>query len=365
VFPSKEGAPIAVAIVADVYSFVIGVDTHARNHVLTVRAAAGQVVASAQFPVTAAGMARALAWAGRATGGDLGTLWVIEGIGSYGARLARMVADAGYPIAEAPAISARTRRGVGKSDQLDAGRTAAAALSMDVDELRRPRRDDGVPAALRVLLTAREHMTAERTATINALTALLRVADLGIDARRPLSGKQVAEVSCWRARTEDLARATARAEAVRLAKRVLALDDELEDNTGTMTRLVRSSQAAVLLDKTGIGPVTAAVALTAWSHHGRLRSEAAFAALAGVNPIPASSGNTVRHRLNRGGDRRLNRALHLATVVRMTHDPATCTYVDKRRAEGRTTKEIRRCLKRYLARQIYRTLNAAPEPQTT
>jgi transposase len=90
-----------------------------------------------------------------------------------------------------------------------------------------------------------------------------------------------------------------------------------------------------------------------------MRSEAAFACLAGVNPIPASSGNTTRHRLNRGGDRRLNRALHMATIVRMTHDPETRAYVEKRRAEGRTTKEIRRILKRYLARQIYRTLNTA------
>ena len=126
-----------------------------------------------------------------------------------------------------------------------------------------------------------------------------------------------------------------------------------------MTVLVRQSRAAVLLDKTGIGPMTAAIALTAWSHPGRVRSEAAFACLAGVNPIPASSGNTTRHRLNRGGDRRLNRALHMSTIVRMTHDPDTRAYVEKRRAEGRTTKEIRRILKRYLARQIYRTLNTA------
>lgn len=105
--------------------------------------------------------------------------------------------------------------------------------------------------------------------------------------------------------------------------------------------------------------MTAAIALTAWSYPGRVRSEAAFACLAGVNPIPASPGNTTRHRLNRGGDRRLNRALHMATIARMTHDPDTRAYVEKRRAGRRTTKEIRRILKRYLARQIYRTLNTA------
>ena len=107
--------------------------------------------------------------------------------------------------------------------------------------------------------------------------------------------------------------------------------------------------------------MTAAVALAAWSHPGRVRSEAAFASLAGGNPIPASSGNTVRHRINRGGDRRLNRALHMAVVTRMRMDPLTRAYVDRRTAEGRTLREIRRCLKRYLARQIYRHLNAAAQ----
>src|SRR5699024_3401167 len=125
-----------------------------------------------------------------------------------------------------------------------------------------------------------------------------------------------------------------------------------------LTMLIEQSKAAPLLEYAGIGPVTVAVAYTAWSHKGRVRSEAAFAALAGVSPIPASSGNTTRHRLNRGGDRRLNRALHIATVTRMTHDPETRAYVDKRRAQGHTTKEIRRCLKRYLARRIYRSLEA-------
>jgi len=248
---------------------------------------------------------------------------------------------------------------LGKSDPLDARRIATAVLSLDSDELRHPRQDDGVRAALRVLVTARDHMNVERTANVNSLIALLSVVDLGIDARKPLTSKQVCEVSRWRNRDEELGAATARAETVRLAKRVVDLGEDLKSNATSMTVLVRQSRAAVLLERTGIVPMTAAIALTAWSHPGRVRSEAAFACLAGVNPIPASSGNTTRHRLNRGGDRRLNRALHMATIVRMTHDPETRAYVEKRRAEGRTTKEIRPILKRYLARQIYRTLNAA------
>ena len=360
-----------MTIVAHAHPFVVGVDTHARTHTVAILVAAtGELISTGQFPTTSAGLDRAIAWAGRRTDGDLAALWVIEGVATYGARLAAAVSQAGYEVVEAARTDARTHRGTGKSDAIDARRIAAAVLSLEPAQLRRPRRDDGLRAALRILVTAREHMTTERTATINALTALLRVLDLGIDARRPLTARQVSEVARWRARAEDLAVRTARAEAVRLARRVADLDAELATNQTQMSDLIRASKAAVLLDRTGIGPVTAAVVLAAWSHSGRVRSEAAFAALAGVNPIPASSGNTVRHRLNRGGDRRLNRALHMAVITRMTHDPDTRAYVQRRSAEGRTTKEIRRCLKRYLARQLYRTLEAlhtAPDvdPQIT
>lgn len=349
-------------IVAHAHPYVVGVDAHARNHALAILACpAGQVVDDAQFPATVAGLARAVAWVARRTGGDLNVLWVIEGVGTYGARLASAVAAAGYPVSEAARMNARANRGVGKSDVLDARRIAQAVLPLDMAHLRRPRADDGVRAAVRVLVASRDHISAERTAAINALTALVRVADLGIDARGPLTGGQVAAIAMWRTRQEPVATRIARAEAIRLAKRVLAADQELAANTKQMTTLLNSSPARDLLERPGIGPVTAAVALAAWSHRGRVRSEAAFASLAGVNPIPASSGNTVRHRINHGGDRRLNRALHMAVVTRMRMDPETRTYVDRRTAEGRTPREIRRCLKRYLARQIYRQLNAAAD----
>jgi len=355
-----------VTIVAHAHPFIMGVDTHAKTHTISILAAAtGGEIACEQFPSTAGGIGRAIAWAARRTGGDLAALWVIEGIGSYGAGLARAVADAGYEVAEAPRINARSRRGTGKSDPLDARAIAAAALPVATDELRRPRRDDGVRGALRVLTTAREQMAGERTMNVNALIALLRTVELGIDARKPLTGQQITEVSRWRARSEDLAAVTARTEAVRLAKRVTTLDEDLKGNKAQMTELIQTSPAAPLLAKTGIGPVTAAAVITAWSHPGRVRSEAAFAALAGVSPLPASSGNTIRHRLNRGGDRRLNRALHIATIVRMTHDPSTRAYVERRLTEGRTKREIRRCLKRYLARHLYRTLNALYASPTT
>lgn len=349
-----------MTIVAHHHPFVIGVDTHARTHALAILACpTAEVVDQAQFPTTTAGLRRALAWVGRRTAGDLDVLWVIEGTGTYGARLAHAATETGYTVVEAPRMDSRNNRGLGKSDPLDAQRIAAAALPLDHLKLRMPRADDGVRAAIKVLLASRDHMSTERTATINALTALLRIVDLGIDARGPLNHSQITTASTWRSRSEDLATATARGEATRLARRIIDLDHDLATATRRILELLRMSPASVLLEEPGIGPITAAVAFTAWSHPGRVRSEAAFASLAGTSPIPASSGNTRRHRINPGGDRRLNQALHMATVTRMRMDPRTRAYVERRSAEGRTPREIRRCLKRYLARNIYRKLNTA------
>jgi transposase len=353
-----------MSIVAHSRPFVVGVDTHAKDHVYAIIAAAtGALLQTRDFPTTSAGINRAIAWVARCTGADLATLWVIEGAASYGALLAGAVGAAGYQIAEAARMDTRTQHGVGKSDPLDAHRIATAVLPVEEQQLRRPRLNEGVRAALRILVCARESMTTDRTRAVNALTALLRVNDLGLDARKSLTGTQIAEVSRWRAREEPLALSVARSEAVRLAKRISELDADIKTNSAQVTELVAISEAAPLLQETGFGPVTAAICLTAWSHQGRVRSDAAFASLAGVNPIPASSGNTVRHRLNRGGDRTLNKALHLVAISRMTFDAETIEYVEKRQAEGRTKKEIRRCVKRYLARRIYRTLNATnPTP---
>ncbi|MFI5084903.1 MAG: IS110 family transposase [Actinomycetales bacterium] len=352
----------AMSIVAHSHAFVVGVDTHARNHVYAIIAATtGELVDTRDFPTTSAGISRALAWAGRRTGADFGTLWVIEGAASYGAILAGATAAQGYPVVEAARMDARARHGVGKSDELDAQRIARAVLPLEERQLRRPRLDEGIRAALRVLVSARDAMTGERTRAVNALTALVRVNDLGLDARKALSAAQIAGMSRWRERDEELALSVARAEAVRLARRIGELDSELAGNNKQITELVKVSEAAPLLEVKGFGAVTAATCLTVWSHQGRVHSEAAYASLAGVNPIPASSGNTVRHRLNRGGDRSLNRALHMVSISRMTHDGETRKYVRKRAAEGLSTKEIRRCIKRYLARRAYRILNSQGE----
>lgn len=352
----------AMSIVSHCHPYVVGVDTHARNHVYVILDATnGALLDKQSFPTTAPGINRAIRWVARRTNADASTLWVIEGAASYGAILAGTVATHGFPVAEAPRMDSKKNRGVGKSDALDAHRLAMSVLPLPVEKLLRPRLNGGIRQGLRILVTSRESMSKDRTRSINALNALVRTNDLGIDARRKLTPIQVVEISRWREREEELAIVIARAEAVRLAKHVLGLDDQLNSNEQKLDELVKVSEASPLLEEKGFGAVTAAKCLVAWSHAGRVRSEAAFACLAGVNPIPASSGNTVRHRLNRGGDRRLNSALHLAAITRMTYDSETCLYVEKRRAEGKTDKEIRRCVKRYLARRIFRILTSASQ----
>lgn len=344
------------ATVAETYRYVVGVDTHAATHSYAIINASGALLDEARFPTTPAGLRRARDWIGRRTEGDLDAVLIAaEGTGSYGAVLSGVLDEAGYRVVEAP--TPRRERGRGKTDALDAVLAARATLVMAVTMLR-DRRAGQAHTALRVLTVAREHLNVDRTRCINALTSLLRSHDLGVDARKSLTSQQTTSVAGWRRREEPFGTATARAEAVRLAKRVLALDEELAENRERLTEIV-TVEAPELLELRGIGAVTAAIVLTAWSHPGRIRSEAAFAQIAGTAPIPASSGNTIRHRLNRGGDRQLNRALNTIVLTRMRTDPNTRAYIERRLAEGKTTKEIRRCLKRYTSRQIFRTLAAA------
>lgn len=354
----------ALSIVAHSHPFVVGVDTHARNHVYALMDASnGALLDTQDFPTTAAGINRAIKWVARRTDANTETLWVIEGAASYGAILAGTVATHGFSVAEAPRMDAKRYRGVGKNDSLDAHRIALASLPILVEKLRRPRLNDGIRQGLRILVTSRSSMSKDRTRSINALNALVRSNELGIDARKKLTADQVGEICRWREREEELSLSIARFEAVRLAKHILDLDKHLEANEKSLDELVKVSEAAPLLQEMGFRAIAAAKCFVAWSHEGRVRDEAAFASLAGVNPIPASSGNTTRHRLNRGGDRMLNSALHMAAITRMTFHAGTREYVEKRRADGKTDKEIRRCVKRYLARRVIRIFKASVQAQ--
>ena len=346
-----------MTMIAQRFDYVIGVDTHARTHTLVVIDGAGVRRKSDTFPTSAPGLRRAEAWIGRNAPGR--TLVAMEGTGSYGALFAERLEQAGFPVAETRPPRRQARRN-GKSDDIDAELAARFALTLPAREIAAPRRNSGNRAALQVLLTGRRHRTRERTATVNMLTALLRTHDLGVDARTALSSGTITAVAGWHARRSDgPAAATIRAEAADLARRIRALDSELTTNSVGLTRHV-TALAPWLLEETGIGPVSAAQLLASWSHHGRVRSEAAFARLAGTAPIPASSGNTSRHRLHRGGDRHLNQALWTIAFNRTNTDEATRDYVARRTAEGKTRKEIIRCLKRYIARSLFRKLQNMP-----
>ena len=349
-----------MSIVAEHFAFVVGVDTHARSNtyaIITTRT--GARLDAAAFPNSQAGIARALSWMMRRCG-ENHPLLVIEGIGSYGAALRRAAVSQGLEVVEPLSYGSARGRGA-KDDTIDAEAIGRSVMGVDEALLRRPRSEDAIRTGLRVLVVAREELNAERTRSINALTALVRSVDLGLDVRRPLSKSQISAIARWRTRNEDLGLATARAESIRLARRIISAEEELGRNKIELAALVAASGSAQLLNEVGIGAVNAAVILVAWSHGGRIRSEAAFASLSGTCPIPASSGNTSRHRLNRGGDRRLNRALSSIALTRMSHDPETRAYVERRRSEGKTPKEIRRLLKRYIARQVYRRLSNPPE----
>lgn len=345
-----------VAVVAEQFDYVIGVDTHAATHAYAVvRAATGAVMARAQFPANPAGLAQAAEWiVARAPGSRL---VAVECVSSYGAGLARQLGTRGEHICEVKPPKRADRAVHGKSDPIDAIAAARAVLGTDTDELLHPRAE-GLRSALQVLLVARRAINSRRTADRNALNALVRTYNLGVDARKALTDAQVQAIARWRHRSTDApATATIRDEARRLATAVLTGTHELEQNRATLERHVDELMPGMLKIH-AVGPVTAATILTAWSHHGRLRSEAAFAALAGVAPLPASSGKTVRHRLSRGGDRQLNMALDVIARVRTSRDPVTRNYVQRRTTEGRSPREIRRCLKRYIARQLYRQMTA-------
>ena len=353
-----------MSIVAQNYEYVLGVDTHARNHVITALNTSTRVHEdSASFPTSQAGLARLITWATKRTHHAVGVLWVIEGAASYGAILTALLLQGGFTVVEPARMNTKANYAAGKDDHTDAKHIAESVLTLALDRLRYPRTHDGIREALAVLLSSRDALKGEATRYRNALTALLRRFELGVDARKPITDTQIAALVGGRVhRGDEIAVKFARAEAKRHAQRVLELGELLKENQAELEALVRSSIAAPLLEETGIGPYTAARILVAYSHPGRVRDEAAFAALAGVSPLPASSGNTRRYRLNRGGDRKLNSALYTIALTRMrTHQPTT-EYVEKRTAEGKNKREIMRCLKRYIARHVFKVLQAAPTP---
>lgn len=345
-----------MSIVAEAWPYVIGVDTHAKHHSYAIVATGtGVVMAERSFPVTTAGMRRAMSWMRNRTGGDAFAVSA-EGTGSYGRTLTRMLETEQVPVLEtrAPARTSRVRDG--KTDRFDAVAAAKGILATDLHRVAKPR-TGGVHDALQTLLTARDSMNSDRTSARNQLIAILRRHDLGIDARTSPGVGIVRQIAAWRARRgDDLATAIVRAEAKRLAARTLQLDTELAANHEQLEMVIHST-APSLLALPGVGVISAAQVLRAYAQPGRIHSADAFARLAGTAPVPVYSGNSGAMRLSRTGDRQLNAALHRIILTRLRCHNDTRTYVERRISEGKPKRAIIRILKRYLARTLYRHLN--------
>lgn len=337
----------------------VGGDTHRDTHHLEMVTGAGVLISRITIDNDADGYAEALAWIADHTPGPR-VLIGLEGTRSYGVGLCRALLAAGLDVVEVEQPRKADRRGRGKSDPIDAHLAALAVLRMPADRKVLPR-TDGDREALRILLGARRENTTIKTKKTNRLRAVLLT---GSDEDRELSRGAMSEahlgtIARRRARKgENTEQRVRREEITRLAQAILQLIDELKANKKELAELVEEF-APGLLDTVGIGPVSGAQAIVSFSHVGRCRNEAAFAALAGASPVQASSGRTHRHRLNQGGDRQLNRALHDIAKTRWRHCERTKAYIARRRAEQMPDREIRRCLKRYIARELFRALTAA------
>lgn len=332
---------------------IAGVDTHGQTHHAAVIDRLGRHLADQEFTATGTGYRQLMAWLG--SHGSVAAVGV-EGTGAYGAELARVLAQAGFTVTEVDRPDRKMRRLKGKSDSIDAYAAATAVASGRATGL--PKTRDGIVEAIRALRVPRRSAVKARTQAINQTRQLLVTAPEALRAQlRGLSAAQLAS-TCARLRPEDLTGPMGATKAAlrSLGRRILALDEEIADLDAEL-RTLTSQAAPALITRMGVGPDVAGQLLaTAGDNPDRLRSEAAFAHLCGVAPIPASSGRRDRHRLNRGGDRAANHALHTIALSRMRWDPRTRTYVQRRTEQGLSKKEILRCLKRHIAREIYRVL---------
>ena len=343
-----------------VEEIVLGVDTHKDLHAAAVINPLGVLLGNKTFPATAAGYRALVGWVGmfgvlRRAG--------VEGTGSYGAALARHLRAAGVTVIEVNQPDKATRRRAGKTDTLDAEAAARAVLSGRATGSAKA--GDGPVEMLRMFKLAKASAVKARTQAINQLKAVRIAADPAL--REALSG--LSNTALIRRCTQlpvDTPQDTTSAAAYTLrllARRILALTDDIRGLQQQITAAV-TSHTPTLLTRCGIGPDNAAALLiAAGDNPDRLHSEASFAALCGVSPLEASSGKTSRRRLNRGGDRQANAALYRIALSRLRWDPRTRDYLTRRITEGKTRREAIRCLKRYLAREIYQIITSPPEAE--
>jgi transposase len=350
--PQPDSVPAAGRVVFG------GIDTHKDSHTAAVVDRDGTLLGSAVFPTTGAGYRQLQHWL-RAAGivAKVG----VEGTGSYGAGICRHLSAAGIEVAEVNRPDRSQRRRRRKSDALDAAAAAEAARTGNRTAI--PKSRDGAAESLRVLRLNRQSAIQARSTALHQLRQLIITAPQQLrDQLRDLAKMALIRgCAAWRPDPSDVTNPhTATRIAMRkLARRYLDLDDEIADLDRLLATLV-AQLSPQLIEAVGVGTHTAAqLLITIGDNPGRLHSEAAFAMLCGVAPLPASSGNTQRHRLNRGGDRQANRAIHTVAVTRKRCEPRTRTYMTKKTATGHTKREATRSLKRLIAREIYYLLHPA------
>lgn len=344
---------MAGTIVEGARRVIGGVDTHGDVHVAAAVDPLGRVLATASFPADGPGYAALTEWL--ESFGAIGVVGV-EGTSAYGAGLSRHLAGHGVSVIEIDRPNRQARRQHGKSDPLDAVEAARAVLA---GRGGRPKAKDGVVEAIRCLTVVKRSAREGRTRAIVQMRHLVYTAPDQV--RAELKGRTIPELvrlagRCPDGAGHDVVDTSSTAALAFLARRVQGFDGELRRLDGLIAPLVELACPS-LLGVVGVGPDTAAALLVAAGDNpDRLRSEAAWAHLCGVSPLPASSGKVIRYRLDRGGDRRANSALWRIVVVRLTCDPDTKAYVERRLKEGKSKREILRVLKRYVARQVYRHL---------
>ncbi|AXE37349.1 IS110 family transposase [Acidipropionibacterium virtanenii] len=330
---------------------VAGVDTHSETHYAAVISVTGQELGAVEFQTTESGYRALEAWIT-----SLGPLLRVgvEGTGSYGAGLTRHLQKDGITVQEVLRPARRLRRMKGKSDKIDAYAAARTALSQVAPVV--PKAGDGPVEALRVTMMAYRSAVKAHTAAGAQIGSVLVTAPEEMRARyRGMSGEPLVRALAaarQRAGEDEVARAT-RTTLTRLARRSQFLADQSQAAEDDLKRLVTQINPG-LLQARGVGPVTAAqLLITAGDNPERITTEAGFAALCGTNPVPASSGRTTRHRLNKSGDRQANWALQMIVENRLSNDHRTIGYQTRRIREGKTKTEINRCLKRAVAREMH------------
>lgn len=339
-----------------------GIDTHKDTHVAAVIDGFGRLIATAAFLTTARGYNELYEWL--LSNGPISRVG-IEGTGSYGAGIAALLAGRGIAVVEVNRPDRQLRRRHGKTDTIDAEAAARSALAGQANGLAKSH--DGIVESIRLHRLTLTTLRKSRTALINTLRSVLVTAPAAIrDDLEPLT-TQALFTRCARLRIDTVPSADpehAVKQTLRtLARQIAALDGELNRLRAGLTTLAETANPELMAAR-GVGVDSASILLvTAGDNPERMRSESAFASLCGASPIEASSGRTVRHRLNRGGNRQANSALWRIAMIRLNTDPTTQAYAVRRRAEGKTDREILRCLKRHIAREIYRLITQ-PRPVT-